>query len=181
MFLLLLWVKIMKRKTCSLVRIELVRGDVVIFFPIHNATTSDRWTWPLLNQSMAIANCKCNASDTSLLTNQFLPSHFGFTTNFFILIIIPSVPHRITKSTKLPRDLFLFILQPKQCLWFFLYSFLLSFFSLINGVSGLSVIQDHHKINLSPESQVSIKLSRSNCIIVGQHLSHFFNTHVTSL
>lgn len=120
----------MKRKTCSLVRIELVRGDVVIFFPIHNATTSDRWTWPLLNQSMAIANCKCNASDTSLLTNQFLPSHFGFTTNFFILIIIPSVPHRITKSTKLPRDLFLFILQPKQGLWFFSILFFFLFFFL---------------------------------------------------
>lgn len=87
-----------------------------------------------------------------------------------------------TKSTKFPRDLFLFILQPRQCLWFLVFfSSFLFFFPLINGVSDFKCYTG------PPQNQFeSLKLSQHQTVKVKMHYCGpafvtFFNTHVTSL
>ena len=138
----------------------------------------NQWQW---------TRCKCNSSDTSLLTNQFLASHFGFTPNFFhphthTQSFHSSLTESPTKSTKFPRDLFLFILQPRQCLWFLVFfSSFLFFFPLINGVSDFKCYTG------PPQNQFeSLKLSQHQTVKVKLHYCGpafvaFFNTLVTSL
>ena len=128
----------MKRKTCSLVRIEQVRGDVVIFFPTHNITlwhrlcgldcfSINRWQ---------LTKWKCNSSDTSFWQINFCLLILGYPQFFHPHnhSIRPSQNHQ---KYKIPsRSLFIyfaaktvslifsslfffpFFFLNKRCLWF---------------------------------------------------------------
>ena len=138
----------------------------------------NQWQWTM---------CKCNSSDTPLLTNQFLASHFGFTPNFFhphTHTIIPFVPHRITNQKyKIPsRSLFIYFAAKTVSLIFsILFFFPFFFFPLINGVSDFKCYTG------PPQNQFeSLKLSQHQTVKVKMHYCGpafvtFFNTHVTSL
>lgn len=164
-----------------------MRGDVVIFFPIHNAMTSVMWTWLLLNQSMAMDKVQVQFKwyvpfDKSISGFSFwvYPQFFSSSHTH---TIIPFVPHRITNQKyKIPsRSLFIYFAAKTVSLIFSILFFFPFFFPLINGVSDFKCYTG------PPQNQFeSLKLSQHQTVKVKMHYCGpafvtFFNTHVTSL
>ena len=144
-----------------------MRGDVVIFFPIHNAMTSVMWTWLLLNQSMAMDKVQVQFKwyvpfDKSISGFSFwvYPQFFS-SSHTHNHSIRPSQNHQPKVQNSLEISFYLFCSQDS-----------VSDFKCYTG---------------PPQNQFeSLKLSQHQTVKVKMHYCGpafvtFFNTHVTSL